>query len=287
MADARGELLRGDVRTARRTIAAVLREDPGALYARGPRGGTIVHFAALVGQFELCKFLVGQMGPDIQDPERGLCQCYSAGAFTGENLLHIAIVKRANDFAEWLLQQPSGPKLLDGQATGSFFRFGNGVHPDSTDGKTLDGTMGALYCGEYPVLFAVATSQPGMLELCLKYSNLYSETGTHELFRVDEEKGNGALHIAALYNLPRMFDYLRDVAVDRKIFFANDDEGGGDSAYVFRKWFGRLNKDHCSALTLAATRGITDMVKHLLEQNKRIEWVYARQTPFAERSPCC
>ena len=278
-------------------IKELLKEDPKKLYTRDAVGATPVHFAAVVGKFELCKTLIGELD-ELEDPKRGLCQSYYAGGkgpYEGENLLHIAIVKKNYEFAEWLLNQPSGPKLLNGRATGSFFSFGNGIRPDNELGKK--GTQGACYYGEYPILFAVATNQPEMVELCLEYSDLKDG----ELFRTDKQKKNGALHIAALHNLPRMLDYLCDIAVDRKMLLRDEnvhpdedvrasrrklheclDEGARKDTTVkgtlFREWYTRLNSDACSALTMAAQRGESKMVMHLLERNKIVEWGYGPVT---------
>ncbi|CAM9129482.1 unnamed protein product, partial [Ectocarpus fasciculatus] len=114
-----------------------------------------------------------------------------------------------------------------------------------------DGIVGE-YFGELPLLFAVSSNWPDMVELILKYSPedaLWTSIDSH---------GNNALHMCVLHDLHDMYQYIV-----KRVGSTNAD-----------KLEVELNIAGHSPFTLAAVTGDSSMFKYLLRNRKQLCWKY-------------
>ncbi|CAF2901735.1 unnamed protein product [Rotaria sp. Silwood2] len=126
--------------------------DPDIINARGAVGECPIHMLFLYAtdkHLEIARDLIIRF-PII------VTQIYNKPRYYGENILHIAIVKRNPTMIEWLLNndhlEPYREQLLTATATGDFFEIGQ-----------------PSYYGETPLGFACCTNQWDIVEILLKY----------------------------------------------------------------------------------------------------------------------
>ncbi|GLD98998.1 hypothetical protein PINS_up007716 [Pythium insidiosum] len=125
-----------------RAVLALIDADPDCLLHRDSVGVGPIHAAFLFGHRALGKEIVRRR------PELAALQCGTLDAtdgrvlspYEGENILHIAIVRREPRLARWLVRHV--PELLDAETIGSFF-----------------GPSKPCYFGGTPFLFAVSSDQ--------------------------------------------------------------------------------------------------------------------------------
>ena len=117
-----------------------LATDPTTLDLVDSVGAHPVHLAFLHGHTPMGKELVTRY-PHCTTYE------YKAGPYAGENVLHIAIIRRDLDLVRWLVRRE--PRLLNAETTGAFFN-----------------PRGA-YFGGYPLLFAVSCNSRDMVDCIL------------------------------------------------------------------------------------------------------------------------
>eukprot|EP00667_Euglena_gracilis_P025093 EG_transcript_29265 len=155
-------------------------QDPTVLEERNNDGATPLHYTILMGR--------DQMGKDFitRVPSCAL-QTYSSPPFLGENVLHLAIMKRDPKLVTWLLQR--APQLLNSETTGGFFTPGGGH-----------------YYGGYPLLFAVATNQAMLVDMMVQMHGGEQALWNNILY--EDRFGNNALHMTVLHDLPQMFDFV-------------------------------------------------------------------------------
>ena len=145
--------------------------------------------------------------------------------YTGENILHMTIIRRNYDEVRWLLDfyqdhrhsHPGGlGKLLNGQAIGTFF-----------DPK------GPYYFGSSPLQFAVCSNNTSIFDLVYSFVCANDEcnsspepdadnqtTTTHsinfvgpEVIFATDEKGNNILHLCVLHGLDQMYTHVYNTAL--------------------------------------------------------------------------
>ena len=136
---------------------------------RGVFGETPLHIALLFNDpsddVERLFFELWDLCPLLREA------VYSEPLYHGENVLHIAIIKKIGLRAiEAIASAPEGPALLEQRADGDFF----------TAAEHSDGTC--QYLGEYPLFFAACTNQPAVFDLLARYnpSRLRWRTSTGE-----------------------------------------------------------------------------------------------------------
>jgi len=203
------------------------------------------------------------------------------GTYTGETVLHIAIVNRDTEMAKWLLER--GAKI-DSVANGDFFypsiirrpRFqtlGNPVpwmwrmlaviqqrelqrepvmrvwrNEDSAFSGESSTHHHLCYFGEVPLSFAASM---GCIDICdmlkKRASNEDSEGESYnaKFLNYQDSFGNSAMHMAVFHRRKEVFDWL----------MKND---GKDSLE-------ELNQDGLTPFTLAARLGHIDIWRHILQ----------------------
>jgi len=221
----------GDVSTVMSTLA----RNPYLIYKPNTDGAVPIHAAYLHKQYYIGKEILTTF------PECALA-VYGEGIYSGENILHIAIVHRAFQEVDWLLER--FPQLLDQETLGSFF------HPGGT-----------AYFGGYPLLFAVATNQPRMLKriLAVNHRNPSGTLGCCDHFR------NNAYHIAIAHDLGDMWEYL--LHRERSI-------SAPDGGPTIVPLCDQENKEHLTPLALAGAMGRYRIVQRMMEHRQREAWVY-------------
>ena len=176
--------------------------------------------------------------------EERITQTWIPDEYTGENSLHIAIVNRNIEMARQLID--ACPDQLEHHAVGEFFS------PE-----------GHCYYGELPLSFAVCTNQPDMVRLLLAKGA--------DLDRVDNARGNTALHMAVLLGLAEMFDLLRAEWAARK--------PGKPQWWGVKECISdRPNNEGQTCISLAAAEGSVDMFDHVLSSRGTLMWAYGPVT---------
>ena len=218
-----------------------------------PTGATIIHIAYMFKKFEIGRWLVENY------PEQGFLPYGDASTahdfevdredmpYSGQNILHIAIVNKDIGEIRWLLEfyskhkmeAPLGLEILLNTGTrGRFFAL-----------ETKD-----FYCGCYPIHFAAGSNCPEIFDLILNYFTSVSSvnkkkedafkeyTATDELmeakndgtkasaFRLKfsikyihmnpgnnaifmrDQYGNNCLHICVIYRLDNMYKHIKESA---------------------------------------------------------------------------
>lgn len=119
--------------------------------------------------------------------------------YTGENLLHIAIVNQNMEMVRWLTQLY--PQLVLDQAVGSFFATGS-----------------PCYYGEFALSFAAATNQAHIFDFLLEHGA-----------KIDarDSTGNTCLHIAVLLQYKDMYMHIIKRALERDVQMERIENVGG------------------------------------------------------------
>ncbi|TYZ64527.1 hypothetical protein PybrP1_010395 [[Pythium] brassicae (nom. inval.)] len=266
------------------------------LLLRDTVGAAPIHLAFLFGHFELGKALATRvrrfatltytlLDPDAPQPS----------PYHGENILHMAIVHREAQLARWLVREI--PELLDAETTGKFFRPGK-----------------SCYFGGSPLLFALSSNQvPVALDILVAAAQLRatpygpeaphstndsratSAPAAHEtsIFMCDRF-GNNALHMAVLHDLPNVYDFALQHAMQLlsppgpqgaagERAGSNDStdslfdfmKRAGDGAYdTMHAFLMQRNEDELTPLSLAAAIGNGRMFGHILQRATTVAWRY-------------
>jgi hypothetical protein len=270
------------------------------LKVRDPVGACVVHIAYLYQIYPVGRMLV-QAYPEECLESYGIPDDFDFEyddeeylPYTGENILHMAIVAQNIEEAKFLLEFYSGsanieksskppPKnglqrLLDSCTTGHFFQ------------PAKDKKFG-VYFGEKPLLFAVCTNNESLLNLLLNYTTVFA------LLTTVDGHGNNALHMCVLKNLPEMYklicEKINEIESNTLDELLKDFNGGESLPYKFYKDEDELrglrgkegkellplleesyNEDSHSPLSLAATEGVVSMFKFMLARRTTRLWTY-------------
>ncbi|CAF3432259.1 unnamed protein product [Rotaria sp. Silwood1] len=239
------------------SMERLVQQDPNNVNARGPVGECPIHMLFLYGtetHLNMARYLITHFPHTIT-------QIYNQSEYYGENVLHIAIIKRNATMVEWLLGDEKNRAYREQQLTaaacGNFFKVGR-----------------PCYYGELPLAFACCTNQWNIAEILLKHDASMDAT---------DSNGNNILHLLVIHNLPKMYTKVKQRWIE--IEAANktssdeydDDEEDEkivlDQKKVIPLWK-RLNKDGYTPLTLAAQLGQAEMFSFLLEERKITQWSY-------------
>ena len=217
------------------TILRAFEQDKGLLDEVNADGATPLLFAFVLQMKDLGKELIRRYP---------LCaaQAYTDGPYKGENALHIAIIQQDTELVQWLLGLH--PELMDAEVTGDFFA-----------------PAGNCYFGGYPLLFAVATQQPQMVDQILATRGGDSDAG-NDLTQTDQY-GNTCLHLAVVHDCTEMYDEMWERA---------QKEGIAKRLQHF------ANTDNLTPLALAVAMGHTHMFKHVLSKDTETLWEYGGVT---------
>jgi ankyrin repeat protein len=112
---------------------------------------------------------------------------YNGEDYLGENILHIAIIKKRKDLVIELVAKElinGGTNLLNAQACGNFFKIEK-----------------PCYYGEYPLAFAIATNQFNIFTILV-------DAGAD--LNIEDSLGNNILHVLVVRNLPEAYKYFKN-----------------------------------------------------------------------------
>ena len=259
-----------------------LKEENRGLFFETP-----LHFAMLCyrADYEYTKFFV-ELWDRCPDDVR---EAQYDSLFDGENVLHIAIVKKVGlEIIQEMVQ--NNPKLISARATGKFF----------TDKAESGG--GCTYLGEYPLCFAACTNQRDIFQCLLENKADIS---------VSTQDGNNILHLMALNAVnrsplehidshERSEEYAKDSEAS-KILSSNKLEQDIEDTFIsmydwiidylkeYQKRNHQLgdelklkiqdlhtkeNDDGLTPLTLAAAKGSLSFFNHILNKQISTEWEY-------------
>ena len=262
----------GDLNTLKEKIRETLANDNinelELINKRDSIGGHIIHLAYLLENYKIGHWLV-ETYPQIalkahdgvlsaetlkMKPELANIQnCESLMPNTGENILHMVIVRRNYEEVRWLLDfykdhEHSVPRglvrLLTSNATGKFF-----------DQK------GNFYYGGYPLQFAVCSNNTDIFDLVLSYTASLSNDDDGEDDDDDDDEDDAAT--SAL---------LKDL------------QSLGSNVIFMRDAFGN------NVLHLCVIHCLKDMYKHVFKTagniiKKEIKLLYAKEMCAANAGP--
>ncbi|CAF4011245.1 unnamed protein product [Rotaria magnacalcarata] len=178
-------------------------------------------------------------------------QIYNKPNYYGENILHLAIVKREANMVDWLLShaslEPYKDELLRARATGDFFKIGQ-----------------PSYYGETPLGFACCTNQWNMVEILLKHGADMDSMDNND---------NTVLHMLVICNLPDMYAKFKARWIERQAAKDKKKTIKSEKSELPKLW-NRLNKDGLTPLTLAANSGRVKMLSALLQERAVLQWSY-------------
>ncbi|CAF3609508.1 unnamed protein product [Rotaria socialis] len=228
-------------------IDELIHRDPNVVDTRGAVGECPIHMLFLYGteaHLDIARDLL------IRFPLIAT-QIYNKPNYYGENILHLAIVKREANMVDWLLShaslEPYKHGLLAARATGDFFKIDQ-----------------PSYYGETPLGFACCTNQWDMVEILLKHGADMDSMDSND---------NTVLHMLVVCNLPNMYTKFkarwieRHAAKHKKIIITSETS-------ELPKLWNRLNKDGLTPLTLAADLGRAKMLSWLLQERTTIQWSF-------------
>ncbi|CAF0946381.1 unnamed protein product, partial [Didymodactylos carnosus] len=236
------------------SLEYMLSTDPSKVNERGFVGECPLHMMFIYGtdsHIEMAKYVIGKF-PDATT------QIYNQAEYYGENVLHIAIIKKNAAMVDWLLVDPSNKPyketLLKATASGNFFK----------DGRPC-------YYGEYPLAFAACTNQWNLVEILIN-------SGAD--MDMADSNGNNILHLLVIHNLPNLYTKYKARWIEenhRKKGILNDDFSPPTLVNEFDNevpLWKRLNKEDLTPLTLAAKLGQKEMFSFLLEERKIVQWTF-------------
>lgn len=299
------------------------------LYRPGPVGDLPIHQAFLLGQNELGKRLVetfycrpgidgeGMRNPSdgswtfIPRPDGGINTPYvsdlhiwkalvpnvfdDGGLYTGETVLHIAIVQEDLELLDWMLAQGA---CVTARAKGAFFKPSLAFTENSLQGVTIsahahgngiqffENEDSMCDYGEFPFSFASCVGNVEILKRLARHAegggigkeelievlktqrkiraslNIRDEIVVSEkggfmrlLVGLQDSRGNTALHLAVLYDQKESVDWIMA-------------HHGHESLHM-------LNADGMTPFTLAAHEGNVTMFHHIWDKHmKQVVWRY-------------
>eukprot|EP01061_Rhynchopus_euleeides_P007418 TRINITY_DN16472_c0_g1_i1.p1 TRINITY_DN16472_c0_g1~~TRINITY_DN16472_c0_g1_i1.p1 ORF type:complete len:1030 (+),score=278.70 TRINITY_DN16472_c0_g1_i1:441-3092(+) len=229
-------IVEGDVGRLKHVVS----EDQTTMHARDHFGATPLLVCALLNtpvSKQMIRWLLSRNGKLAQD-------VYTTDFFKGELALHFTIVNRDLDMTRLLLDHY--PDALLQPARGLFFKD----------------RVGGCYFGEWPLMFAISTNQPDMVQYLLMFASTRLRKKRSEMLDVRDTDGNTVLHMCVWHNLPHMYEFLEQLCKEEMPSFY---ECGLTSCY---------NTDGLTPFTLAAERGHMEMFSYLLESNTQVTWNY-------------
>lgn len=235
----------GDVDGVKKLIS----KDPSVMRDRGPVGEIPLHLCFLYNSEKQI-----QMAWDMIAEDKSLVlEEYSGVEYSGENVLHIAIINRRLDLVKKLVEME--PKLLLSRATGNFFKVGQ-----------------PCYYGEFPLAFAISTNQFEMFETLVA-------AGAD--MNIEDSNGNGILHVLVLHGLQEAYVYYKKLWIEN--FGSNQNEDGtfdrkGKTKNGLIVPWKKRNLKGLTPFTLCAADGIKDMFDFLMEERKQVQWSYGPVT---------
>ena len=232
-----GNIFNAILRADRKAVDALLRANPHVLSQRGPVGELPLHMAFLYNtpaHHVLAFYLMARCPHVILDP-------YLGTEYTGENILHIAIIQQEPRMVARLVAKE--PKLLHARATGHFFQRGQ-----------------PCYYGEYPLSFACCTGQLEIVEMLI---------GAGADLEAVDSNGNNVLHLMVVHGRTDMYDILA-----RKWTLINERRSPADKCAADKVLWKRRNKEGFTPMTLSAKIGSLEMFSFLLESEKEKQWSY-------------
>ncbi|CAF4979350.1 unnamed protein product, partial [Rotaria sp. Silwood1] len=228
-------------------INRLIDADPNIIMSRGAVGECPIHMLFLYGtdkHLKIARDLIIRF-PMI------MTQIYNKPKYYGENIFHIAIVKRNLDMVKWLLSdihsENNRQQLLAATATGDFFKIGQ-----------------PTYYGETPLAFACCTNQWNISEILLKHG---------ADMNVMDSNGNTILHMLVIRNLRDMYTKFKSYWIEHQAITKSTTVENSILLKPLNLW-NRLNKDNLTPLTLAADIGQSDTLSWLLDERKKIQWSY-------------
>ena len=180
---------------------------------------------------------------------------YTHALYAGENVLHIAIIRKAGmRLIRTMVESPQGPVLLSQRAAGVFFK----------DPRRSDGCCSIL--GEYPLCFAACTNQMGVFDYLL-------DKGADPEARTSEE--NNLLHLLVLNTNPSLPP--SSAAADAHCVYLEIYDSV-ETRLRARGVYDRLRRARNAAghtpLSLAAAVGSEAMFEHLFRKELSVTWTY-------------
>ncbi|CAM4838806.1 unnamed protein product [Rotaria magnacalcarata] len=228
-------------------IDELINHDPHVVDTRGAVGECPIHMLFLYGteaHLDIARDLLVRF-PLIAT------QIYNKPSYYGENILHLAIVKREANMVNWLLShaslEPYKDELLRARATGDFFKIGQ-----------------PSYYGETPLGFACCTNQWNMVEILLKHGADMDSMDNND---------NTVLHMLVICNLPDMYAKFKARWIERQAAKDKKKTIKSETSELPKLW-NRLNKDGLTPLTLAANSGRVKMLSALLQERAVLQWSY-------------
>ncbi len=212
--------------------------------------------------------------------------------YVGENVLHIAIVRRLDrKVLKLFVESDEGQALMEARATGSFFRIPN-ARAEEQQGAESDSAPCCHY-GELALAFAVCTNQRDTFDYLLaNKAKLHIKT---------LKEGHNLLHLLVLHSVHKnhqhaeaeeddekkvkdenrwchdMYDYVQEKMEQtipspqelEELQVAREDE---------QNWYTVLSMeaDHenLTPLTLCAARGSREMFRHLFRKLMELQWQF-------------
>ena len=235
---------------------------------RGPFGETPLHIALLFNEpsEQLTNFFLEMW--DMSSHEVRIAE-YAAEPFTGENVLHIAIMKKVGlEIVKKIVE--SEKELLHGKVTGKFFKA------TELSGNSCNNL------GEDALSFAACTNQLEIVQYLADLDAIHIETETSE--------GNNLLHLMVL-------NAFEDTPTPNN---TDTDQKSDECQEIFREMFDDIvrivkekktkqpdllhqmlrhkNHDQQTPLALAAARGSVAMFNHLFAHTLTTAWVFGPVT---------
>ena len=218
-------------------IILEVERDPDVLNKVDAVGAHPVHYAFLCRMYHIGKEMV------VQFPHCAM-QVYAKGPYIGENILHIVIIHGDRELVGWLLDRH--PELLNAETTGQFFK-----------------PAGHAYFGGYPLLFAVGSNQPEILQRILDTEPPPSGHPLENDITMTDRYGNNCLHLCVVHELPEMFKFcVRQL----------------DAQGAWPSFLHKTNHEKLAPLGLAAAMGKKAMFEFILELGTVTLWEYGSVT---------
>jgi ankyrin repeat protein len=239
----------------------------------------VVHICFLLGLKDLGMELVQKhyntedlinipYADDLEPMEKKLVdrKAFDRGLYTGETILHIAIVTCDDLAVRFLLERGASlyaralgvffmPQWIPALKKQSFFQKARAYLLSFTSSEVNKNHNEYSQCpyGEYPLSFAASIGKVDICKLIYHHAQLNKCTS---IVRAEDSFGNTAMHMAVLHKRQHVVDWLMTI-----------EEGKGCLEHP--------NKDGLTPLTLAARNGHVDMYNHLLYTHlSRVAWVF-------------
>jgi len=182
-----------------------------------------------------------------------LLDIYLTDDYYGENALHMAIANEDLEMTRFILKKGKKVNMnIEERCCGKFFSptDQNETRRDRTDSETITASLttnykGLIYWGEHPLAFAACANHKKIFNLLIKEgANIYCQ----------DYNGNNILHLMVIHNNKDMFNEAY--------------EKGGKELLEMK------NKQLLTPLTLAAQLANKDMLDHIMELRRSMEWVF-------------